>query len=676
MKKIFLLVFACLFFIFIGCENPANSSSQNNNQNNSSEESGNEEAGENGQEDSDLEEEVEDTSLFKKGDIYAVITKDNGEVAKREYIQFTTKESGDFYKNGSIYRPDSNFEYDSDGNLFVVGLKPYYLLTAGDELFWSDGYGEPVSGTSLVGKWNIGIATVNFTASGLISGSNTQGLTFSGTYKNKNGLVTVTYIDSDGDSGTLLLYYSSDEGRLYMDLKELRKVVYVGEIPHEAEVEAPVIDKDGFAYATLDEINLSSGIYGCNIYDSLDYKYIDYRQYFDFATKTSSLYYKNSISSTASGTFETQTLDNGLLKIIDSETVNGRLVTENYYVLKLLDNSYYIVESESYEATKQEEEKNTLYGTYSYRDEKNNGFSIKFGKNGKISGSDDNGDISGSYVINDGIVKALINHKNNFSYESIVLTGVYFYDNDKEEGRLLLGAQPFLKTDAVAGDLVSTADNKEKLVELVESSYKLPEVTAYTVGDIVCSDGSIIQKKDGKYQLPAGKTPVAVIFKLSDGGKTGLGLGLYQTSAKWTTEKSNGYNNFFVTRQEDGSANWEIISNQDLTDSAAASLYYPMFSWADLYGTTYYALSEYIDGWFVPSVNEFTLLYNNKEYVETVLKEIGGTELSGNYWTSCQYSDPNTNSKATLFNYTRGSSSSVDKSVTHFVRVIRKFSIE
>ena len=53
----------------------------------------------------------------------------------------------------------------------------------------------------------------------------------------------------------------------------------------------------------------------------------------------------------------------------------------------------------------------------------------------------------------------------------------------------------------IAGDLVSTADNNEKLVELVESSYKLPEVTAYTVGDIVCSDGSIIQKKDGKYQL-------------------------------------------------------------------------------------------------------------------------------------------------------------------------------
>ncbi len=664
MKKIVLMFFACLFFIFIGCENPANSSSQNNNQNNSSEESGNEEAGENEQEESDLDEEVEDTSLFKKGDIYAVITKDSDEITKKEYLSFTTNTSGLYYKETT---ESSIFEYDEDLNILIVGMKPYYIISYNNKLYWSDGYGVPKNGNSLIGEWNIGIATVTFKLNGTVTGSTSQGYTISGTYTYNDGIVT--YIDDNDEDDNTIFYYSP-EGRLYADFQQLQKVYSVGEIPSDPEPIAPKKDSAGVEYASLVKFNPTSGIYGYYLYDSFHgYKTIDKLIYLNFESSEFSYKSYGSLSSTTNR-FTKESINDGTVVKIQTSS-------ETFYMLKLSNGAIYLLSSTAFENVEKTDSSLGFYGNYDFEYGGYN-FSASFNKDGTISGSDSYGDVSGAFSLQNGVLRIVLNVIDSYgNYVSLATTGLYYYDGEKPV--FIIASQKLMQADTVGGEFYPTEDEALDLINYADASYKLAEVTSYEIGDLVCEDGSVIRISGGKYTIPSGKNPIAVIYKVTDNGKTGIGLGLYEASRAWATSETTGYSTFFPTRLNDGSANWDIICSTDPRGTAAGANY-PMFYWAEQYGLNNYPTSVYSDSWYIPSLGDFIQIYNNKDYIENILIALNGSALDGTYWTSCQYTHEDSNAYGITYKYSdtyySGRSDYTSKSSSCKVRVVHKFIIE
>ena len=423
MKKLILFIFACLLFNFIGCKNPSGATVEQEDVQN---EPQNEQTENNENNESDKSD-----SLFSKGNIYAVITKEDDEITKKEYLSFSTENRGDYYADSS-FTPTSVFEFDESLNVIIVGKKPYYIISHKENLYWAEGYGVAKNGTSLVGEWNIGIATVTFNSDGTLRGSNTQGYTISGTYTNKDGLIncliTANKADDTVENENTVLFYTS-EGRMYIDVQQLQKVSYVGEVPAEPEPIAPLTDADGVEYAVLSDINLSSGIYACNVYNSINSKTVSSKLYFDFSKKQ---LYKGSILTSS---FSAESLnDNKLLKVTVSS--DGY---DDVYLLKLSDETVYGINASNFENIEKTGSADSFYGKHII---KNNGatLNLSFNKDGSINGTVDvsvsgishHGELTGSFSVNKGLVTSVLTLLDGYDvYETIAATGIYYYDGEK-----------------------------------------------------------------------------------------------------------------------------------------------------------------------------------------------------------------------------------------------------
>lgn len=86
-----------------------------------------------------------------------------------------------------------------------------------------------------------------------------------------------------------------------------------------------------------------------------------------------------------------------------------------------------------------------------------------------------------------------------------------------------------------------------------------------------------------------------------------------------------------------------------------------------------------IDDWYLPAIDELSLLWQNRFNVNRTLSgnssfgSISGATQIGlnNYWSSTE----DTTSSAWFFVFNRGYANASDKSTTHYVRAVRKFSI-
>ncbi|MBR0495608.1 MAG: InlB B-repeat-containing protein [Treponema sp.] len=202
--------------------------------------------------------------------------------------------------------------------------------------------------------------------------------------------------------------------------------------------------------------------------------------------------------------------------------------------------------------------------------------------------------------------------------------------------------------------------------------------TAKAVGDIVFSDGSATAYTSGltltSEQIAAA---VAVIFyagSASDtlGAKT-LGVGLQNATGdgntrSWAPENTTGYTTnftdiqctqsetapsddtayysytsstktYYVTGDFDGSDNWEKVCAADSTASENAATNYPAFNWVNNYGNS--LTGDMATGWYLPSVVELRILYDNKDTVNSALEKAGGTKIDIGYWSSSQYASNN-----------------------------------
>lgn len=143
---------------------------------------------------------------------------------------------------------------------------------------------------------------------------------------------------------------------------------------------------------------------------------------------------------------------------------------------------------------------------------------------------------------------------------------------------------------------------------------------------------------------------VFYIYIGSDGNQHGLIVNKNESTAQW---QSGGITTTNATRSWDGAYNTGLMTN-----SPAANY---------VNGLTDGGFTD----WYLPSIDELSILWQNRFQVNNALNAGGFTLLSntGTYWSSTEYDG----SYACPFNFYNGNASSNYKATTFHVRAVRAF---
>lgn len=154
-----------------------------------------------------------------------------------------------------------------------------------------------------------------------------------------------------------------------------------------------------------------------------------------------------------------------------------------------------------------------------------------------------------------------------------------------------------------------------------------PEVA---IGDIVCTDGSIVKPAD----WPCGKTAKGIVFYVDETGQHGWMVHLQNQATggiKWSTENQDipSLTNYTTVRTAitdfDGYGNTQKIRNFGNASKYPAA-------WA----------VDFDNGWYLPAMGQLNILYGNLVEVNAGLAAVGGTLFEMNsgwvYWSSSEYS--------------------------------------
>ena len=182
----------------------------------------------------------------------------------------------------------------------------------------------------------------------------------------------------------------------------------------------------------------------------------------------------------------------------------------------------------------------------------------------------------------------------------------------------------------------------------------------FSVGDVLLTDGTKVSVANvATYTIDENNKPIGVIVSASYGGGVGKAIGLQKgNSSIWGLSGITGYNTNFTnivckpsqtgtgvaltatfTGDTDGSDNWAEICAVDPEGTQNAATNYPIFNFANTYGTTVGLTGTgYESGWYVPSIAELCEVYKNKDVIQTSLTKAGGFTIGTSvYWSSSQY---------------------------------------
>lgn len=201
---------------------------------------------------------------------------------------------------------------------------------------------------------------------------------------------------------------------------------------------------------------------------------------------------------------------------------------------------------------------------------------------------------------------------------------------------------------------MASCDNKA--VQETTDSKENFESALYEIGDIILSDGSVI-KEAVLTSLDSGNVPIAVIAGFWEDG-TAFGVGVHRSDAplQWAADDAAGYAAGFAdtvcTQEADlsfsgdknGSDNWNVICSVDGEASENTEANYPAFHFVNAYAQTYALSGDYASGWYMPSIDELSSIYQNRKAVNNSLQKIYTLDnhaamdgLGTNwYWTSSQ----------------------------------------
>ncbi len=180
-----------------------------------------------------------------------------------------------------------------------------------------------------------------------------------------------------------------------------------------------------------------------------------------------------------------------------------------------------------------------------------------------------------------------------------------------------------------------------------DSSAPSDEKIDYSVavlGDFILNDGTICSPDD--YDITKNNA-VAVIVRAAAGNVPALGIGLVQTPQNgllcWCETGSKGSNLEIEDLKgdinkgfTDGSNGWEILKAH-CSDAEDSPQKYPAWNFCLTYGEKNNLSDALADGWYLPTINELKIIYDNKSIInESFIKAGVDSIYSGNYWSSCQ----------------------------------------
>lgn len=190
--------------------------------------------------------------------------------------------------------------------------------------------------------------------------------------------------------------------------------------------------------------------------------------------------------------------------------------------------------------------------------------------------------------------------------------------------------------------------------------HESPTDISMHIGDIVCSDGSVVRYDD---YVAKEKTATAVVFYVNNDGKgqgKGYAICLDEISSVAFTDSVG-------VRQG---------TSCSVTDYDGNKNTYALFNANRIYSPMAGAVNEYLcygQSAYVPSVAQMQLLYYAKPVVNQYLKQCGGMIISGTpngwYWTSTEVEGQSEN-KAWLYSLTSGTMQETSKLQEHRVRPI------
>ena len=146
-----------------------------------------------------------------------------------------------------------------------------------------------------------------------------------------------------------------------------------------------------------------------------------------------------------------------------------------------------------------------------------------------------------------------------------------------------------------------------------------------------------LHKSEQKYAWAAGKTEFTGL-EIAISGKTALES--REDTAEFQTADTAGTWDIDTSTFVDGSKGWEVICEVDENAASNAETNYPAFYWCNTYGSTY-SLSGYEEGWYMPTLAEFSMMYRVIDNLDSAILCAGGDKLLTNdgthYLTSNQF---------------------------------------
>lgn len=184
-------------------------------------------------------------------------------------------------------------------------------------------------------------------------------------------------------------------------------------------------------------------------------------------------------------------------------------------------------------------------------------------------------------------------------------------------------AEPAVICDGGSTTIHALGDN----ASIIQGGGSPPEVA---IGDIVCTDGSIVKPAD----WPCGRTAKGIVFYVDDTGQHGWMVHLQDQAdcITWSTEHQDipSLNNYTTVHTAitdfDGYGNTHKIRNFGNASTNPAA-------WA----------VDFDNGWYLPAIGQLNILFGNLVEVNAGLDAVGGTLFEMNnynwyYWSSSEYS--------------------------------------
>lgn len=171
----------------------------------------------------------------------------------------------------------------------------------------------------------------------------------------------------------------------------------------------------------------------------------------------------------------------------------------------------------------------------------------------------------------------------------------------------------------------------------------LADYSTCIVGDIILNDGTACTADE---YVTGSNSAVAVIVRAAEGDTPALGVGIVQDQGglAWCNNGTVGVNKNISTLVgttrtgfTDGQNGWELL--KAACSDAEDPTNYPAWEYSLSYASKNDLGEDFATGWYLPTLAELKVIYDNRTTVNESLSKIGGDQFAKKSYWSCNQHD-------------------------------------